>query len=143
MSPIGTTPNGNHMYLYMQNGQENVVNYDSLSNFSLLKSSGDIMRVRCLAHASLGRISFNVGPLLTSLISTLLSVVGPRHNCTLQVAFGTRTHLIYYSNVSFKPKGTIICCFCCWFSFSLRSSWSNMQCSPSGCLVWSAVLLYL
>ena len=34
MSPAGTTPNGNGMYLYLPNGHENVVKYDDcLYNF--------------------------------------------------------------------------------------------------------------
>ena len=36
MSPPGTTTNGNHMYLYLSNGQENVVKYEeSSSDFRL------------------------------------------------------------------------------------------------------------
>ena len=36
MSNAGATSNGNHMYLYLANGQENMVKYgDCLSNFRL------------------------------------------------------------------------------------------------------------
>ena len=51
--------------------------------------------------ASLGRISFNVGPLCTGLISALLSLDRFRNNHTLPLALGTSTKLLSHSDVSF------------------------------------------
>ena len=58
--------------------------------------------------ASLSRISFNVRPLCTS---ALLSLAGSRLNHTLPLALEASKKLLYHSNVSSMPKGTI-CCFC-------------------------------
>ena len=69
--------------------------------------------------ASLGRMSFRVQPLWTGLISTLLSLAGSKHNCTLQLAFGSRIKLLYHSAVSSTSNGTIMCCFCSLSSSSL------------------------
>ena len=75
--------------------------------------------------ASLGRISCNVGPLYTGLISTLLNLARSRHNLTLQFALGTSMMLLHHSDVLSKPRGTIIYCFCNLSSSCFRGSWSG------------------
>ena len=82
------------------------------------------MSVRCLTPANLSRISLNVGPLYTGLISILLSLARSRHNHILPFIFGTMTKLLYYSDDSSAPGGTTICCFCSQSTSSLRGSWS-------------------
>ena len=70
MSSTGTTLNGNHMCLFLPEGQENVNQYDDFSsNFRLCQPELAPVSVRYLTPASLGLISFNVGPLCTVLIS--------------------------------------------------------------------------
>ena len=79
------------MYLYMPNGQENIVKYkDHTSCFKLCKPEPTSMSVRYLMPASLGGISFRVLPLYTGLISTLLALAGSRHSCTLPFALVLR-----------------------------------------------------
>ena len=53
-----------------------------------------------------------------ALISTLLKLTGSRSNCTLPLAFRTKTKLLHHSNIS----STIIWCFCSWSSSSLSGS---------------------
>ena len=62
--------------------------------------------------ASLGRMSFNVGPLCTGLISTSLSLARSRHSVTLSFALWTSTKLLHHLNVLYMLSGTIICCLC-------------------------------
>ena len=96
MSPSCATPNGNFMYLYLPNGQENVVKYDNYSfNFRLGLPKPASMSVRYLTPASFSRIVFNVGTLCIGLISTLLSMARSRQNHTLPLAFGTMTKLFH------------------------------------------------
>ena len=83
------------------------------------------MSVRYLITASLGRISFNVGPLCTGLLSALLSLARFSHNCILPLAFRTRKKLLHHSHVSYTSSGTIICCFCSGCTSSLRVLWST------------------
>ena len=77
------------------------------------------MSVRYWTPASLGRMSFSVGPLNTSLISALLSLAGSRHTHTLPVAYGTREELLHQSDISSTSNATLICCFCNPLSSSL------------------------
>ena len=60
MSPTGAIPNDNLVYLNLPNGQENLVNYDFLSNFRLSHPELTLINVRYLIPARLSRISFNV-----------------------------------------------------------------------------------
>ena len=60
--------------------------------------------------ASLQRMTFNVGPVCTALISALLSLVRYRHNPTLPFAVGTSIKLLQHSDFQSMPRGTIICC---------------------------------
>ena len=73
--------------------------------------------------ASLSRITFNVGPLCTSLISTLLSLARSRHKHTIPLDLGARMNVLHHSEVSFMPRSTIICCFCSLSSSFFRDSW--------------------
>ena len=58
--------------------------------------------------ASLGRISFSVGPLWTGLISTSLSLAGSSYSLTLQFALGTNTKLLHHLDVSSTHRAIII-----------------------------------
>ena len=78
--------------------------------------------MRYLKPASPGRISFNIGPLCTSLISAFLSLARSRHNHALPFALGTTMKLLHHSDVSFTPKDTIICFFCNLSRSSYRGS---------------------
>ena len=76
MSPAGITPNSNCMYLYLPNGQENVVKYEDFSSYFKLA----LIAVRYLIPPSLSKTSFIVGPLCMGLISNLLSLSGSRQS---------------------------------------------------------------
>ena len=70
MSPADAAPNGNHMYLYLQNGQENVVKYDDCSShFRLWYPEQVAMSVMYSTPSSLSSISFNNGPLCKCLLA--------------------------------------------------------------------------
>ena len=69
------------------------------------------MSMRCLTPASLGILSFNVGPLCTGQITTLLRLAGSEHSHNSPLAFETRTKLLQHSGTSPKPWGTVIYCF--------------------------------
>ena len=74
---------------------------------------------------NLGRISFNVWPLCTGLISALLSIIRVRHKCTLPLILSFRTKLLDHSDVSLTPRAPIICCFYSLSRSSFRDSWST------------------
>ena len=92
--------------------------------------------------ANHGRMSFNVRPPCTSLISTLLSLDLFRQIVTLPFTLGTSTKLLLHSYVSSMPRGTIICCLCNLFSSSFRGHVVHML-SFWGHLIQSAPILYL
>ena len=62
------------------------------------------MSVRYLTPASLGDVLFRVGPLCTGLISTSLSLAGPRYSHTLPLTSGTKAKLLDCFNVSSTPR---------------------------------------
>ena len=76
--------------------------------------------------ASLGRISLNVRPLCTGVISALSSLAGSRQDLSLPFIFilGTSTKLLNHSYYSSMPRDANICCCYDVSSFSLRGSWS-------------------
>ena len=86
-------------------------------------------------HATLGRISFNVGPLCTCLISSLLSLAGSRHNCTLSLVLGASEKLLHHSDVSCTPRGITTCCFCSLYNSSFKGFLSTYATLPGG--TWS------
>ena len=88
------------------------------------------MSIRYLTPTSLDRMSMRVGPLCTSLINTLLNLARSRHKHTLPLLFGTRTMLLYHSDVLSTSNSKIIFC-----SYNLSSS------SLSGCFSTYATLL--
>ena len=107
MSPSDATLNGNHVYLYLPNGQGNVFKYDCSSNFRLWLLELTSVSVRYLTPASLGRVLLNIGPLCTGFTSTIWSLVESSNNYTLPLPFGTRTKLLHHSDISPISRGTI------------------------------------
>ena len=62
MLPAGAAPKGKHLYLYLSNGQANVVKYDDcLSNFRLWYPKLALVMDMYCTLLSFGSISFSVG----------------------------------------------------------------------------------
>ena len=83
------------------------------------------MSAMYLTPASLSKMLFNVGPLCTGLISTLLSLARSRAQPYITLSFGNKYKAISPSDVSSTSKAIIICCFCNLSKSSLRDSWSK------------------
>ena len=112
MSPTKAALNGSLMYLYLPTVQENTVKYDDhLSSFRLWQPQLAWFSVRKFKLAGLHRITFNVGPLCTGLIHSLLSLDGSRHNLALQFNLGINMKLLHYSDVSFMPRRLLFAAF--------------------------------
>ena len=100
MLPTSAAPNGSHLYLYLPNGHANVVRYDDFSsNFRLWYPELVCVIYIYFTLLSLGKISFNVGPLCTGLINTWFNLTGSKHSLTLPFALGTNTKLLHHSAV--------------------------------------------
>ena len=100
------------------------------------------MSVRYLMPASLSRVLLRIVFLCTGLISTLLSLAGSSHKCTLPLALSIGTKLLHHSDVSSTPNNTIMCCFCNLSSSSLSRCWHYIHYPPGLVLVGTASLFH-
>ena len=127
MLPAGTALKGKCFYLYLPNGQANVVKYDNcLSNLILWYSELASMMDMYCTLLSFGSISLSVGPLCISLINAWLSCTGSKHSHALPFALGTTTKLLHHSAVLSTPRGAMMSSSCSHFSSSLNSSVMHM-----------------
>ena len=124
MLPAGTAPNSRCLYLYLPNGQANVVRYnDCISSLRLwYPELTSIMNMYCTLF-SLGSISFSVGPLCIGLINAWLGCTGSRHGWTnyhFTVCFGYQHKAITpFCHVLSTPRGVMMSIPCRHSSSSL------------------------
>ena len=121
MLPTGAALKGKCLYLYLPNGQANVVKYDNcLSNLRLWYPELTLMMDMYCTLLSFSSILFSVGPLCIGLINAWLSCAGSKHSHTLPFVLGTITKLLYHSAILSTPRGAMMSSSSSCFSSSLN-----------------------
>ena len=110
MSPVGAALNVGLCICTCQMDEKKLLNMMTFCLASACDSLNSNQLVRYFMPPSLSRMSFNVEPLYTGLISALSSLAGSGTiNLTLPFTFGTSKKLLHHSVVLSMPRGTVSC----------------------------------
>ena len=102
---VGATQNDSLVYLYLPNGQENVVKQYMIA---CLASGCNNLNVHWDNPCQSSQNVIEDQPPCTGQVSTLLNFTGLRHSHTVPLALGTRMKLLHHSDVLPASSGTDI-----------------------------------